>query len=270
MVLARQPEMAGHDQPRTGIEGRPERDELALGQLGIGPIDQRQLVMRIRRRVTGAGEVLGRRRDALALQTAYGGSGESPDGHGIVTEAADPEGRIGRVGGHVADRCVVHVDAEGAQLECHGARDAFSERLVAGGAECHGAREGRRVVAQSDQLPALLVARDEQGWCAGRPGRLDGGGQPAQLRRIDDVVEPEDGHARDTIVGDPLRRRTRQLVTDEGDHEPRQRHDLTEPAVIPRTKARWSARNTISGTTMVMNAPAVRRCHEPPRLPISW
>src|SRR5207248_2294787 len=39
---------------------------------------------------------------------------------------------------------------------------------------------------------------------------------------------------------------------------------LTEPAKIPRTKARWRARNTPSGTIIVRNAPAVSRCHAPP------
>ena len=43
---------------------------------------------------------------------------------------------------------------------------------------------------------------------------------------------------------------------------------LTEPARIPRTKKRCSARKTPSGTIIVRNAPAVSRCQAPPRGPI--
>ena len=55
----------------------------------------------------------------VALQAADGRRRELPDGLGIVAEAADPERRIGRIVGHVADRRVVHVDAEGPQLARH-------------------------------------------------------------------------------------------------------------------------------------------------------
>ena len=112
-----------------------------------------------------------------------------PDGLGIVAEAADPERRVGRVVGHVAHRRVVHVDAEGAQLARRRAGDALGQLFVAGRAERHRAGELRRPVAQGDQLAALLVGGDQQRWRSGRPCRLDGGGQRADLGRIDDVVE---------------------------------------------------------------------------------
>ena len=200
----------------------------------------------------------------VVLQAADGRRREPPDGLGIVAEAADPERRIGRIVGHVAHRRVVHVDAEGPQLAPRRAGDALGQRFVAGRAERHRARELRRPVAQADQLAALLVGGDQQRWCPGRPCRLDRGGQPADLGRIDDVVGAEQRHAGDALFVDPSRRRSRQLGAGEGDHEPRQGHDLTEPARIPRTNARWSSRNTSSGTIIVRNAPAVSRCHEPP------
>ena len=187
-----------------------------------------------------------------------------PTASGIVAEAADPERRIGRVVGHVAHRRVVHVDAEGPQLARRRAGDTLGQRFVAGRAERHRARERRRPVAQADQLAALLVGGDQQRWRPGRPCLLDRGGQPADLGRIDDVVDAEERDARDALFADPPRRRRRQLGAGEGDHEPRQGHDLTEPARIPRTKNRCSARNTTSGTIIVRNAPAVSRCHAPP------
>ena len=260
--------MAGHDHPRAGSQRRSERDQLPLGQLGDRAAHQRQLVVRIRCGVAGAREVLRRRGHALTLQAADRGRREPSDGLGVVAEAADPERRIGRVVGDVAHRRVVHVDAEGPHLACRRAGDALGQRVVAGRAERHRARERRRPIAQADQLAALLVGGDQQRWGSGRPCPLDRSGEPADLGRIDDVVDAEERHPGDAEVVDPPCRRRRQFRAGEGDHEPRQRHDLTEPARIPRTNARWRSRKTMSGTTIVMNAPAVSRCHEPPRLPI--
>ena len=221
-------------------------------------------MVRIRGRVAGAREVLDRRGHAVVLQAADGRRRELPDGVGVVAEAADPERGIGRIVGHVAHRRVVHVDAEGPQLAGHGAGDALGELLVAGRTERHRAGERRRPVPQAEQLAALLVGGDEHRRRAGRPCRLDRGGEPADLGRIHDVVGTEERHPGNAPLADSPRRCRRQLRADEADHEPRQRHDLTEPARIPRTNALWSARKTPSGTIIVRNAPAVSRCHAPP------
>ena len=122
VALAGQREVAGHDHPCAGVQCRPERDQLALGQLGVRAGHHRQLVVRIRRRVAGSREVLDRRGHAVVLQAANGRGREPSDRHRIVAEAADAEGRIGRVVRHVADRRVVDVDAEGAQLARRRAR----------------------------------------------------------------------------------------------------------------------------------------------------
>ncbi len=200
--------MAGHDHPRARFQCRSKRDQLPLGQLGVRPGHQRQLVVRIRGRVAGAREVLGRRGHAVVLQAADGRRREPPDGLRIVAEAADPERRIGRIVGHVAHRRVVHVDAEGTQLARRRAGDALGQLFVAGRAESHRARELRRPVAQADQLAALLVGGNQQRRCSGRPCLLDGGGQPADLGRIDDVVDAEERHAGDALFVDPPRRRS--------------------------------------------------------------
>ena len=261
--LVGQREVAGHDHACARFQRRPKRDQLPLCELGGRPPDQRQLVVRIGRRVAGAREVLGRRRNALPLQAADGRRREPSNGLGIVAETANPERRIGRVAGHVAHGQVVHVDAEGPQLACHRPGDAFCQRLIAGRAERHRPRERRRPIAQADQLATLLVGGDQQGWCCDRPCLLDRRREPADLGRIDHIVEAEQRDAGHALFADPPRRRARQLTAGEGDHEPRQGH-LTEPARIPRTNARWSARNTSSGTIIVRKAPAVSRCQAPP------
>lgn len=42
------------------------------------------------------------------------------------------------------------------------------------------------------------------------------------------------------------------------------RYPFVAPARRPRTKNRWSEKNTISGTMIEMNAPAVRSSHDCP------
>ena len=267
--LAGQREVAGHDHPRARAQCRSERDQLPLGQLGVRPGHERQLVVRIRCRVAGAREVLGRRGHAPVLQAADGRRREPSDGLGIVAEAADPERRIGRVVGHVAHRRVVDVDPEGAQLARRRAGDALGQPFVAGRPERHRAGElassrrparsagrppGRRQRATAAHRPAVPPGSPRSAPGSGADRRRCGRGRASPRRRHCSLIR---------LAAD-----RRQLGADEGDHEPRQGHDLTEPARIPLTNARWSSRKTSSGTIMVMNAPAVRRCHEPPRLPI--
>ena len=38
------------------------------------------------------------------------------------------------------------------------------------------------------------------------------------------------------------------------------RQPLTDPAINPRTKKRFSTKNTVTGSTMATNAPEVSRC----------
>ncbi len=102
------------------------------------------------------------------------------------------------------------------------------------------ANRGRR------DLTAAAIGANAVGAAVEQP--LNGGGL------LQDLVSQ--AHAREPAAD-------RAAGADEGDHEPRQGH-LTEPARIPRTNARWSTRNTSSGTIIVRNAPAVSRCQAPP------
>ena len=43
---------------------------------------------------------------------------------------------------------------------------------------------------------------------------------------------------------------------------------MTEPARIPRTKNRWSRKNTANGTAAWRKAPAVSRCSNWPNCPV--
>src|SRR5690606_27645805 len=133
-------------------------------------------------------------------------------------------------------------------------------------------REQEHRRRRDPQPPDLERARD---------GEQPHGDRRAEvLRQPRDDEEDRDGHPRgsgDGATGHPTNSRhapvragARRRPAPGGDGPSwsgAAGQPLTEPARRPRTKYRWSATNTMSGTMIEMNAPAVRMCQSPPREP---
>ena len=77
----------------------------------------------------------------------------------VRPERARAQADVARLHGHVADGRVVHGDAQRAQLTGRGQPGGLGQGDIIGRAQGHGTGEARGVVAQADQLAALLVGR---------------------------------------------------------------------------------------------------------------
>jgi len=156
--------------------------------------DRRQRVVRIDVHGTETREVLGRGHDTAALQAAGERCRVATHRNRIGPERPRSEAGIARFDGHIADRGVVDRDAQGAQLPRHGSSGRLRERHIIGRTQGHGAGEARAVVAQTDQLAALLIGTDQERQVTGGR-RVQGFGQRRHAIGIGRVGPQEHGDA---------------------------------------------------------------------------
>ena len=187
----------------TGRDRRPERGE--LDRVEAGPVLGRPTASPwwvSTETSPRPGKCLTAAATPAELQAADHRRAErAPTARRIVAERADPERRVGRVGGDVEDRGVDDVDAHRPQPRCRSPRPTRSASAGvadrARGPCCRRTRVGR--VAERLELAALLVGRDERavGAAAAAPPRRPPGarvGELADLAGRAHVGVPEDGH----------------------------------------------------------------------------
>jgi len=208
-------EVTGHDHPGAARDRFPERTQLGDLEVRARAVDDRERVMGIDPDATGAREVLERRDDPRRLDPSGPRSAEPRHRGGIVAERADPLGEVRRVR-EVHDRGVVHVDADGPELEPDRPADPLGKDRVGRRPDRHRARKRRPARAEGHELAALLVDGDEK-----RHARcgLEGLREGSHLARRPDVQGPEEREASDWRLGQPLANPARNPDPIEGQHE---------------------------------------------------
>ncbi len=177
-VERRQEHVRGHHGDAAGLDGCPERDQLASPQSLRWDVDGRQGEVRVDGRVAVTGEVLRTRTDAGRLEAGDEGGGVPGDQARVRAEAAYADHRVVRVAVDVDDRREVEVDPGRRERRSDRARDALGEVEVVHRAECGIARVRRSVGhVQPGDVAGLLIDGDEDV----RAHRVHRGGQRREV-----------------------------------------------------------------------------------------
>ena len=220
-------DVRGHDRLDAGTHRRAERRERRL----LERVDDRQLVVRVLRRVAVAGEVLGAGRDARALKSAHRSRHVPPDELAVRAERADADDRVERIRVHVRDGRQVQVDSRLAQIRADGGGDALRQPDVVDRTErgVPGVRAPGRDL-EAGHVAALLVDPDEDVAALG----AEHARELAELRRALDVPAEEDDSAEPFGESPPHPLgRDGPLEAGQDDREREPLHSAHVPGVIP-------------------------------------
>src|SRR5690606_22937998 len=202
-------DVGGHDDVDAGVDRSVERRAVQSFPFRPGVVDRGEFDVAVLARVAVAGEVLGRRGDAVpALVTGYLGTDELTGDARVGAEAAHADDRIVRVDVDVGDGSEVLGDADGTELASGDGRcpsgiagfTAGCQSLGTGELRCRGRHPGHDA--------CLLVGGDhERGTVVG--GRcLQAVGQPGHLDRVVDILRPgEVNDPTEVVLVDHLSRR---------------------------------------------------------------
>ena len=265
--------MAGHNRDGPGADRGREGRQVPLAQLGQAALDGGDGRVRVGAGAAVAGEVLGARGHARALQAGHRGGGVSRHQVGVRAEGAGADRRAVRRAEHVGARRQVEVDPQGSQIKTDGPGDSPGKRHVVDRAERRVPRIRAAVgVRDPGDVPALLVDRDHRIGGGNRGSRTQGSGQRAHLLRRDDIrAEQRDARQppRQRLQDPPRRRTPRERRDEDGVRQPGQarvraglqrRHPFTAPATRPARRRRWTSRKkaktgTVNSVEAAMIAP---------------
>ena len=188
----------------AGSERRPERDEVPARQVVHGGADLRQLLMRVDRRASVAGEVLGDGQEPLAEHRLDGRDAAPGDDVRSRRECAVADHRARRIDQAVEHRREPGVEPGGTQLAGHGSCYRRRQAQVAGASNrCRRRKAGERR-GQAVNPSTLVIDHDEHVGAESsrrRRERQHGLEARAVAREQDDAPEPGLLGQRDEVVG---------------------------------------------------------------------
>ena len=150
-----------HHHLRAGVDPRTKRHELDRVEPSVVDANRGETDVRVRIRVAVAREVFQRGEHPVVLQPAHIAAHEARDGLGVLPERAGVDDRIERVIVDVRVRGEIHVDADGAPLDCGDPADRVGVALVARRAGGHDVGK-RRGTHDAHCGAPLEIGRNEQ------------------------------------------------------------------------------------------------------------
>ena len=192
LIDRRHEHVRGHDESHTLPDRGFKRHALDAADPVGRMLHNREVQMRIDRRVAVPGEMLAARRDAVALQSVDDGGAKRRNLLRVFAERTIANDRILRIGVNVEHGRIVERDANGAHFGSQRCRETRCQGEVSAAAERGHGRPFRERRPEARNAPALLIDRDPQ-----RLLRCQGLQVPRQfrnlLRRLD--VPLEERHA---------------------------------------------------------------------------
>ena len=196
--------VAGHNGGHPRLDTAAEGHQFRFLQLLQSLVDPGQAQMGVHIGVAMAGKMLAAAENARVFIGQDGGSAQFRRLFRVITEAADTDDRIFRIGVHIQHGSHIEIGSQALQLPDGNFRGSPGGFRIAYSGYRHGAGHRHRILRQAGYQSALLVDDDEGGITGDLQDQcLDFPAEAAHLLRAFDVAQKQD-HIADPVFPDQL------------------------------------------------------------------